>query len=155
MKSFLGNFYRHLATFYWSHWLSHLFCINETSLLIKHLIWITRINDWSYVKSPINSSLKDQFNSRYDLKTCEYEFECESAIHWILSYHFYGPVLCALSIPSKDKIIWIDKEQKLRHTSLIFVSAPIDDNRRKFSQISCELLPISKLRINWRLLPKD
>ena len=24
VKSFLGNFYRHLATFYWSHWTSSL-----------------------------------------------------------------------------------------------------------------------------------
>ena len=24
VKSFLGNFYRHLATFYWSHWVSDL-----------------------------------------------------------------------------------------------------------------------------------
>ena len=25
VKSFLGNFYRHLATFYWSHWSPHSF----------------------------------------------------------------------------------------------------------------------------------
>ena len=29
VKSFLGNFYRHLATFYWSHWLHGIFCWRE------------------------------------------------------------------------------------------------------------------------------
>ena len=40
VKTFLGNFYRHLATFYWSHW--HL-PTNVRSKVRRHF-WLAKLN---------------------------------------------------------------------------------------------------------------
>ena len=58
VKSFLGNFYRHLATFYWSHWS----CITWIMHLLPDYRWM-RARRLERLPAPISSSRRPSWCS--------------------------------------------------------------------------------------------
>ena len=62
MKSFLANFYRHLVTFYWSHWLAQKFIVNGRPRL-------NAIQNFPNIPSLYHLLLQYQFVSLVSLKS--------------------------------------------------------------------------------------
>ena len=66
MKSFLGNFYRHLAIFYWSHWSCHSSLPNLTNLIYFRKgqqktgskIFLFRYNEFINTRTQLLNALK-------------------------------------------------------------------------------------------------